>query len=59
MPTKCCVIVYDESKYEDIRSNRSWIIGNSPVEEDENYEHLGVISNKYLNLKPNIKDLCV
>ena len=56
MPTKCCVIVYNESKYEYIRSNRSWVIGNSPVEEDENYKHLGVISNKYLSLKPNIKD---
>ena len=55
-PIKCCVIVYNESKYEFIRSNRVWHLGNSQVEEDENYKHLGVINNKYLSFKPNIKD---
>ena len=54
-PIKCCVIVYNESKYEFIPSNRVSHLGNSQVEEDENYEHLGVVNNRYLNFKPNIK----
>ena len=55
-PIKCNVIVYNESKFEFIRSDRSWMLGNSQIEEEENYKHLGVINNKYLSLKPNIKD---
>ena len=58
MPLKCSVIVYNESKFEFIRSNRSWMLGHSQIEEDESYKHLGVISNKYLSIKPNIKDAC-
>ena len=58
-PIKCCVIVYKESKYEFIRSYTVWYLGISQVdqvEEDKNYKHLGVINNKYLSFKPNIKD---
>ena len=55
-PIKCCVIVYNESKYEFIQSNRVWQLGNNQVQEDENYKHLGVINNKCLSFKPNIKD---
>ena len=51
-----CYFVYNESKYEFIRSNRAWHLGNSQVEEGENYKHLGVINNTYLRFKPNIKD---
>ena len=57
-PLKCSVIVYNESKFEFIRSNRSWMLGHSQIEEDESYKHLGVIRNKYLSIKPNIKDAC-
>ena len=55
-PIKCCVIVYNETKYEFIRSNRVWQFGNNQVQEDGNYKHLGVINNKYLSFKPNIND---
>ena len=55
-PIKCCVIVYNEPKYEFIRSNRVWQLGNNQVQEDKTYKHLGVINNKYLSFKPNIKD---
>ncbi|MCG8077812.1 MAG: hypothetical protein JAY75_16450 [Candidatus Thiodiazotropha taylori] len=53
---KCSVIVYNESKYEYIRSDRIWLLGNSQIEEEENYKHLGVFNNKYLKLEPNIKN---
>ena len=56
MPIKCCVVVYNESKFEFLRTDRVWHIGNNQVEEDENYKHLGIMQNKYLSLKPCIKD---
>ena len=55
-PSKCYVIVYNETKYEHLRSYRKWLLGNSVIEEEESYRHLGVITNKYLKLKLSIKD---
>ena len=55
-PSKCSVIVYNETKYEYLRSDRKWLLGNSVIEEEESYRHLGVITNKYLKLKLSIKD---
>ena len=55
-PSKCSVIVYNETKYEYLRSDRKWLLENSVVEEEESYRHLGVITNKYLKLKLSIKD---
>ena len=57
-PFKCSVIVYNESKFAFIRSNRTWMLGHSQIDEEESYKHLGVISNQCLSLKPNIKDAC-
>ena len=34
-PSKCSVIVYYETKYEYLRSDRKWLLGNSAVEEEE------------------------
>ena len=37
-----------------MKSKRVWHFGNDIIKEDENYEHLGIISNKYLSKKLNI-----
>ena len=55
-PIKCCVVVYNESRFEFLRTDRVWHLGNNLLEEGENYKHLGVINNKYLSFKPCIKD---
>ena len=39
-----------------MKSKRVWHFGNDIIKEDENYKHLGIINNKYLNKKVNIKD---
>ena len=36
---------------------RSWYLGNDIVAESENYKHLGVNNNKYLNSKISTKDV--
>ena len=38
------------------KSKRSWYLGNDIVAEIENYRHLGVNNNKYLNNKISIQD---
>ena len=55
-PIKCCVVVYIESRFEFLRTDRVWHLGNNLVDEGENYKHLGVINNKYLSFQPCIKD---
>ena len=50
-----CFLTSCKSKFEFIRTDRVWHIGNNQVEEDENYKHLGIVQNKYLSLKPCIK----
>ena len=56
MTTRVRSSIYNESKYGFIRSNSVCHLGNSQVEGDEKYKHLGVINNKYLSFKTNIKD---
>ena len=46
---KCSVIVYNEDKYDYMKSKREWHFGNDIIKEDENYKHLGFINNKYLS----------
>ena len=52
--SKCSVIVYNENKYDYMKSKRIWHFGNDIIKEDENYKHLGIINNKYLSKKVNI-----
>ena len=54
--SKCSVIVYNENKYDYMKSKRKWHFGNDIIKEDENYKHLGIINNKFLSKKVNIKD---
>ena len=56
MPIKCCVVVYNELRFEFLRTDRVWHLGNNQVAEDENYKHLGIVQNKYLSFKQCIKD---
>ncbi|MCG8112938.1 MAG: reverse transcriptase family protein [Candidatus Thiodiazotropha taylori] len=53
---KCCIVVYNESRFEYLKSSRTWYLGNNQVDESENYKHLGFIHNKYLSSKPSIKN---
>ena len=57
-PNKCSVIVYNETKHDYLRSQRVWYLGNSIIEETENYKHLGFNNNKYLNQTISIKESC-
>ena len=52
---KIAVIVYNETKYDYLKSKRVWRFGNGIIKENENYKHLGIINNKYLSKKVNIK----
>ena len=54
---KSSVIVYNETKYNYMKSKRVWRFGNDIIKENENYKHLGIINNKYLSKKLNIKDV--
>ena len=54
--SKCSVIVYNENKYDYMKSKRKWHFGNDIIKEDENYKHLGIINNNFLSKKVNIKD---
>lgn len=54
-PHKCSVVVYNESEAEFRRSNRIWQIGESYIEEDIQYKHLGIHCVKYLSLDENVK----
>ena len=54
-PHKCSVVVYNESKTEFNRANRIWRMGNSCIQEDTQYKHLGIYCNKYLSLDENVK----
>ena len=53
---KSSIIVYNETKNNYQKSKRSWYIGNDIVAESENYKHLGLNNNKYLNNKISIQD---
>ena len=39
-----------------MKSKRVCHFGNDIIKEDENYKHLGIINNKYLSKKVNIKN---
>ncbi len=54
--TKCNVIVFNESKSDYTNSNRSWSLGEEIVHECEQYTHLGIICNKYMNLYINASE---
>ena len=53
---KSSIIVYNETKNNYQKSKRAWYLGNDIVAESENYKHLGVNNNKYLNNKISIQD---
>ena len=55
---KSSVIVYNETKYDYMKSKRALRFGNDIIKENENYKHLGIIINNiYLSKKVNIKDV--
>ena len=55
-PSKCAVTVFNESR--SVNANRSWFLGNSLITEVENYNHLGIICNKYMKISVNIDESC-
>ena len=54
--TLMAAMVTKMAAYIGLYTDRVWHMGNNQVEEDENYKHLGIVQNKYLSLKPCIKD---
>ena len=54
---KSSVIVYNETKYDYMKSKRVCRFGNDIIKENENYKHLGIINNKYLSKRVNNKDV--
>ena len=46
---KCAVVTFNESKRVYKRNYRSWVVGNNAICEREEYNHLGIICNKYTN----------
>jgi hypothetical protein len=53
---KSAVIVCNESKAEYARSRRIWSLGENEVGETDNYTHLGINFNKFLDLSTNINE---
>ena len=53
---KCSVVVFNEIKSQYNKHERVWYLGPNEIKEAENYKHLGVNCNKYLNLSVNVKD---
>ena len=46
---KCAVVTFNESKLVYKRSSRSWVMGNDIIYEKEEYDHLGIVCNKYVD----------
>ena len=55
-PLKCSVNVFNEIRMQFLKSMRKWLLGPDTVKEGENYKYLGIMLNKYMSLKVNIKD---
>ena len=53
---KCSVVVFNEIKSQYNKHERVWYLGPNEIKEADNYKHLGVNCNKYLNLSVNVKD---
>lgn len=53
---KSAVTVFNETKHHFNKSNCVWYLGPNEVNETENYKHLCVNCNKYLDLKVYLKD---
>ncbi len=55
-PSKCAVIVFNESKRRYTQSIRKWKIGPHEVKETDKYTHLGIICDKYMNLTDTVTE---
>ena len=55
-PLKCAVIVFNEPISAYRRSQRKWFLGDSELQETDNYTHLGIVCNKYMNMKENVQE---
>ena len=53
-PSKCTVVVYNESESDYRRSNRIWKMGEANIEEGKSYKHLGIPCDKFLSLDENV-----
>ena len=58
-PVKYSVIVFNEIKRQFKFSNRKWLIGNSTIQESENYTHLGINCNKYLSNSDSVQEFAL
>ena len=52
---KCSVVVFKEIKSQYNKHESDWYLRPNEVNEAENYKHLGVNCNNYLNLSLNVK----
>ena len=46
---KWSLTVYNENKYNYMKSKTEWHFGNDIIKKYESYKHLGIINNKYLS----------
>ena len=55
-PSKCAVIVFNESNADFRKTHRQWKLGNKPLAEVEQYTHLGIVCDKFMNIESSVKD---
>lgn len=56
--SKCNVIVFNEKPLDYTQHNRIWKLGDEIIHECEDYTHLGIICNKYMNVETNVISAC-
>ena len=47
---------FNETTMQLLKSNRKWRLGPNTVKDEENNKYFGILFNKYMSLKVNIKD---
>ena len=56
LASKCFVVTFNELRSYFNKHQQVWYLCRNEIKKSENYKHLGVNCNKYLNLNVNIKD---
>ena len=56
-PKKCKVLVYNEDEKE--TNVRNWLLGNDYISETSSYCHLGVLSDKNMQLDKAVQECCL
>ena len=57
-PSKCGIIVFNETKREQVNSNRIWHLGACEILETNSYVHLGIEYNRSMSLEVNVSNAC-